>query len=178
MKDKQAGNGKAKATRTRELPVEEFARLVDGLDAASIESACAKDGAEPGDVPPGWADSAASVKLVMGRLRQQGCPTSDGNPPPLAADWDGAWPSAKTIVARGEALARFGIHDGDTLDVDLDSEPAEGDIVVANLPGMGRVLRQLRFVGGAALLCSSNPERPAIPVDQADFPKLRVAVKK
>jgi hypothetical protein len=178
MKDKQAGNGKAKATRTRELPVEEFARLVDGLDAASIESACAQDGAAPGGLPPGWVDGAASVKLVMGRLRQQGSPTSDSNPSSLAADWDGAWPSAKMIVVRGEALAGFGIHDGDTLDVDLDSEPAEGDIVAADLPGMGPVLRQLRFVGGAALLCTSNPERPAIPVDQADFPRLRVAVKK
>jgi hypothetical protein len=173
MKDKQTGNGKAKATRARELPVEEFARLVDSLDAASIESACAQDGAEPGGLPPGWADGAASIALVMGRLREEGCSIPENEPSSLAADWDGAWPVAKTIVARGEALAGFGIHDGDTLDVDPDSEPAEGDIVAANLPGMGRLLRQLRFVGGAALLCSSNPERPAIPVDPTYVPTLR-----
>lgn len=178
MKDKQAGNGKAKATRTHELPVEAFARLVDGLGAASIESACAQDGAAPGGLPPGWADGAASIALVMGRLREERCSIPASDPSSLAADWDGAWPSARTIVARGEALAGFGIHDGDTLEVDLDSEPAEGDLVAADLPGMGQVLRQLRFVGGAALLCASNPERPAIPVDQADFPRLRVAVKR
>lgn len=164
MKNKTMRN-KAKAPRMRELPVEEFARLVDRLDAASIESACEQDGAAPGGLPPGWVDGAASIALVMGRLCQEGGSIPESDPALLAADWDGAWPSAKTIVARGEALAGFGIHDGDTLDVDMDSEPAEGDIVAANLPGMGRILRQLRFVGGAALLCSSNPERPAIPVD-------------
>lgn len=178
MKNTTKRNNKAKAPRARELPVEAFARLVDGLGAASIESACAQDGAAPGGLPPGWADGAASIALVMGRLREERGLIRASDPSSLAADWDGAWLSTGTIVARGEALAGFGIHDGDLLDVDLDSAPTEGDIVAADLPGMGQVLRQLRFVGGAALLCTSNPERPAIPVDQADFPRLRVAVKR
>lgn len=145
-------------TTARPLPVEEFALLVEGLNAADIEDACAQDGAAPGGAPPAWPTLRAMDNL---RERALGLLTSV----PLARpwmEWDDA--SACRVVARGAGLSAIGVHDGDEFDIDGDAELNEGDLVAVEGKGR-RLLRRLRHVGGARLLCSGKPELPAVALD-------------
>ncbi|WP_230025853.1 hypothetical protein [Massilia sp. Bi118] len=142
----------------RPLPVEEYAHLVEGLSEADIEAACAQDGAVPGGVPPAW-----STRRPMNKSGERlNAPTVSGAPAPLWFEWERAQPCR--IVARGEDLAALGIHDGDEFVIDGDAELNEGDLVALE-GSQGRLLRRLRYVGGALLLCSGNLERPAIACD-------------
>jgi len=159
MKNKAKRNSENKSIDDHPLPVEEFARLVEGLGAADIEWACAQDGASPGCAPPAWGESQA-LDVCKKRAAKAGAP--DAWPSATRSEWEET--TARRIVARGDDLAAIEIRDGDQFSIDGDIEPLEGDLVVAEGP-RGRLLRKLRIVGGAWLLCSGNPERPAIPLD-------------
>jgi len=158
MTSKAKRNSEEKSESAGHLPVEEFARLVEGLDAADIESACVQDGASPGGVPPGWAGTD-----VMERCKERMGSATKSYSQILAmrCEWEEA--AEPRIVARGNDLAAIGVSDGDQFDIDDEIEPVEGDLVVAEGP-CGRLLRKLRVVGGASLLCAGNPERPAVAV--------------
>lgn len=142
----------------RPLPVEEFALLAEGLSEADIEAVCAKDGADVGGVPPAW-----STPRPMNKLGERPDPPSfQLAPAQLWFEWEPG--RACRIVARDEGLAVFGIHDGDEFDIDVDVKLDEGNLVAVEGIG-GRLLRKLRHVGGVRLLCSGNPELPAIAFD-------------
>lgn len=167
--------------RARPLPVEEFARLVEGLDSIDIETTCFQDGAEPGAVPPGWNGEAFTERLAE-RLRSSGSKFPESEP-----EWD-AWrerpigslseQNSCVIIARGRELSSLGVADGEELDVHLDMSPRERDLVIAELAGVGKLLRKLRFVGGAPLLCSEHVDRPAIPLSRQDLARLRVVTRR
>jgi len=165
----------------RPLPVEEFALLVEGLSEADIEAICAQDGASPDGVPLDWSGEAFSERLAE-RLGSSG-PKS----PESESEWD-AWrekpsgslseQSSCVIIARGRELSPLGVADGEALDVHVDMSPREGDLVIAELAGFGKLLRKLRFVGGVPLLCSEHVDRPAIPLSRQDLARLRVVARR
>lgn len=55
----------------------------------------------------------------------------------------------------------------------VNDPPKDGGLVAANIPGVGKLLRVLRVVGGAALLCDPIGDKPAIPVGDDLLPPLR-----
>lgn len=179
MKSKTKRENEKNSAVETAFPVEEYALLVEGLDASDIETACFQDGAASGGVPPGWNCEALSEALA------KRAPTL--GPKALEAEWV-VWPdgpsggfdeqSACVIIARGRELSALGVADGETLDVHMDMEPGEGDLVIAELEGFGKFLRKLRFVGGAPLLCSQHVERPAILLDQHDLTRVRVVTRR
>jgi len=142
----------------RPLPVEKYARLVEGLSEVDIEAACVQDGADPGGVPPAWS----TRRPVNESGERLGAPAAAVVPAPLRFEWERVQPCR--IVARGEDLAALGIHDGEKFVIDGDAGLNEGDLVAVEGSDR-RLLRMLRHVGGARLLCSGNPEFPAVALD-------------
>lgn len=49
-----------------------------------------------------------------------------------------------SITVCGDAMIEAGIEDGDAVQVELDADPKDGDVVLADLDGT-RILRELRF---------------------------------
>lgn len=174
MKAKKQPQNHAQVSQGRELPIEAFARLVEGLDDDAIEKACARDGAQPGGVPPAWSDPAGFTRYLAARC--------GAAPKSLAAcDCDerrsmGALLEEFTIATDGRLFARhFGTpENGKSMALEiLSGSPREGDWVAADIPGVGKLLRELRFVGGVALLCDPSGARLAVPVDEELMPLLR-----
>lgn len=161
------------------LPIERFALLVEGLDADAIESACVADGAAPGGVPPAWlapatprARAAGDSRLSAERAAWEGH-SADARRP--VNEWDFVSGESSRIVALGDGANPAEAGEGDFFVIDDSVPPRDGDTVIADLPRFGRLLRELRFVGGAALLCSLSPGRLAIPLNGSDFSTLRLA---
>lgn len=70
----------------------------------------------------------------------------------------------KQVRIIGNSMSDLGIKNGDMVDVELNAEPKDGDIVCADVVGVGRVVRTLRIIGGAHVLVAPNPAFEAIPV--------------
>lgn len=168
MKNKAKRNSENKSIDDHPLPVEEFARLVEGLDASDIEAACVRDGAAPGGVPPAWNSDALITALDQRAAEVRASDQAS------RLEW-AIYPSEpvgqtcesppRLVIAHGHELASLGIEDGATLEAHGDLIPREGDLVIAEIAGLGRFLRCLRLIGGAIVLCSNHPERPAIVLD-------------
>lgn len=174
--DDKPNEQNALATPAR-FPVEEYALLVEGLDAAAIETACAQDGAAPGGVPPGWTSRPSRTKREPGSRLIQNC--LDGSPyacavagPKANAEFCPLRPSH--IVARGPDLAQLGIEDGDVFKILAESAAVEGSLVAMERPKCGLLIRRLRFIGGAPLLCLGANDRAAIPSDPDGLQALMV----
>lgn len=177
MKSKGQRKADAKADKALAYPAQEFLLRVEGLDAAAIDAACAQGGAVDGGVPPAWtglprwasARPSKSASVLDAHVAEDFVfPTVEEGD--FTREQDGR------VFARGDALATKGIRDGDALKTLADVDAREGDLVIFERPGFGRLLRELRFVGGAALLCSANPERPAVPLEDGELSQLRVVV--
>jgi hypothetical protein len=163
--------------QARELPIEAFARLVEGLDADDVENACAQDGAPAEGLPPAWSDRQALARYFKARCADSAL--------------DGIASGLKTLASAGALFDEFvampdgrlfrrahGPHQAGAegaMELALSTElPKEGDLVAVDIPGVGRLLRELRFVGAAALLCAPHGAELAIPVDPEHMPLLRV----
>ena len=78
----------------------------------------------------------------------------------------------KQVRINGDSMRDLGIKHDDMVDVELNAEPKDGDIVCADVAGVGRVVRTLRIIGGAHVLVASNPAFEAIPV--LEEPDMRI----
>jgi len=167
-------SGLAKPAR---FPVEEYALLAEGLDAAAIESACAHDGAAPGGVPPGWTSRPARARREAGSRHIQ----TRLDPGHSACNVAGLESNAQFcavrpghVVARGPDLAQLGIQDGDVFKILAESAAVDGSLVAMERPKCGLLIRRLRFIGGAPLLCLGANDRAAIPLNPAELQALMV----
>ncbi|MGK5035428.1 LexA family protein [Janthinobacterium sp. LB3P118] len=70
----------------------------------------------------------------------------------------------KQVRINGDSMRDLGIKDGDMVDVELNAEPKDGDIVCADIIGIGRIIRTLRIIGGAHILTAANPAFEAISI--------------
>ena len=182
MPNKSQRNKPTKPANTGPLPAEEFALLVEGSSLDDIEASCAQHGAAPGGVPPAWDDCASwTFEPRHGAVHEQMNARSFETRTRSTLDEpraDFVQRSPKRVVAQGDQLCGLGISHGDEFDVDLEAEATEGDLVIMERAGFGRLLRRLRFVGGAGLLCSDNPDRPAIPLEEDELTRLKVVVSR
>lgn len=84
----------------------------------------------------------------------------------------------KQIRIKGDSMRQLGIKDGDMVDIELNAQPKDGDIVCADVVGVGRVVRTLKIIGGAYILVASNPAFEAIPVlEESDMRILGVVAR-
>jgi hypothetical protein len=60
----------------------------------------------------------------------------------------------------GDSMADFGLRHGDRARVDHEALPSHGDIVLAEVEGVGRVLRKLEIIGGVHVLTGSPGVKP------------------
>ena len=74
-------------------------------------------------------------------------------------------------TADGNGMTDFGIDDGDELLFSAGREPKPGDVVVAGVPGFGKMVRQyLKTEDGKYCLHASGEEpREDVIADEADF---------
>ncbi|QJE02516.1 hypothetical protein HH212_22905 [Massilia forsythiae] len=176
MKSKGKRQANLKAGNAYAYPVQEFLLLVEGLDAAAIAAACEQGGAVEGGVPPAWAGLPNRMSTFLAQAEQAMPPAADDIASASIVAGDFAREQDGRVFARGNAMNARGVRDGDELKTLADVEPCEGDLVILERAGFGRLLRELRFLGGAALLCSGNPEQPAVPLRDGELSQLRVVV--
>ncbi len=164
---------KRASTASKPLSAVEALMLeLEGVGPAELEKLSVAAGLPPGKSPdvgalPGYRLDHSGAAL--GKAAQPSEPNAQ------SYDWalvhkpsrDNVAAALPTDQARahGDAMRDAGIRDGDILRLDLDMEPEDGDIVLAHVEGMGRVLRRLRIIGGAQVLSAASPGVPAIPVE-------------
>lgn len=146
---------------------EALMRELEGVEPEELERLSVAAGLPPGQEPnmgsrlPYRMDRSASSPL--------GAPASQDFDWALVHKpiWDEAaapLPASRARV-RGDAMRDAGLRDGDVVELDLDMEPEDGDIALAEVDGIGRVLRRLRIIGGVQVLCAAHPNVPSIPVE-------------
>lgn len=102
----------------------------------------AQDGADPagGVIVPSWQEASS--------------PFDDG-------------PNYKHIQVFGFAMRDADIVDGDWVVVDTAADPADGSIVLAEIFGVGMVLRRLKMIGGVFVFKPAHPDFPPIAIDDS-----------
>lgn len=163
---------KRESSASRPLRAVEALMLeLEGVDPGELERLSVAAGLAPGQAPDLGAHGAY-------RMDRSGA--EKANPKPVSAptapsfDWalvhkpvrDGvaaALPSGRVRV-HGDAMRDAGLRHGDIVELDLDMEPEDGDIVLAHVEGVGRVLRRLRIIGGAQVLSAAEAGVPSIAV--------------
>lgn len=74
-------------------------------------------------------------------------------------------PCPRRAKVHGDSMRAAGLRDGDIVDVDPSAEPKNGDIVLARIDGVGKLIRTLRVIGGAQLLFASDPNLAPVVID-------------
>lgn len=74
-------------------------------------------------------------------------------------------PCPRRATMHGDSMRAAGLRDGDVFDVDPSAEPKNGDIVLARIDGVGKLIRTLRVIGGAQLLFASDPNLAPVVID-------------
>lgn len=74
-------------------------------------------------------------------------------------------PCPRRATVQGDSMRAAGLRDGDVVDVDPWAEPKNGDIVLARIDGVGKLIRTLRVIGGAQLLFASDPNTTPVVID-------------
>lgn len=164
---------KRASTASKPLSAVEALMLeLEGVGPAELERLSLADGLPPGQAP--------EMNVHRGyRMDRSGAALGKTAPPaePRAQNYDWALvhkPARDEVAAtlpedqaraHGDAMRDAGIRNGDILELDLDMEPEDGDIVIAHVEGVGRVLRRLRIIGGVHVLTAASRGTPAIPVD-------------
>ncbi|MES2149885.1 MAG: S24 family peptidase [Pseudomonadota bacterium] len=161
----------ANASTASAAELEAFVMELDHLDSDDIERINAQAGLAPGQPPAGLyrLDRIASG-LDGARARWAQTPSN-----PAVAAAQPAWREVasgldessvfRQIRIFGFAMRGADITDGDWITVDTIATPVDGDIVLAEIAGIGMVVRRLRIIGGALVLKAAHPEFPSLAVD-------------
>lgn len=82
----------------------------------------------------------------------------------MPAASDGVGRQAPRVWAQvyGDAMAGHGFRHGESVWIDHDLAPLDGDIVLAEVRGVGRVLRELSIVGGVRVLSADAGVKPIV----------------
>lgn len=78
----------------------------------------------------------------------------------------------------GNAMTDHGLRHGDTVRIDRDLTPSEGDIVLAEVQGVGRVLRKLSIIGGVHVLSADAGVKPIVVDDVSLLAYYGIVVEK
>lgn len=81
---------------------------------------------------------------------------------PAASDGVGREAPREWAKVFGDAMAGHGFRHHDRVRLDHDVTPADGDIVLAEVQGVGRVLRKLSIIGGVHVLSADAGVKPIV----------------
>ncbi len=150
--------------------LEAFILETEGLTPLDMERINAEHGLAPGD------DLAEAFRLDRFLdKRSKAADLGSRAPPPQAApvhravrDDGGGVGRAIRVKVHGRSMIDAGLNDGDWIDIDVDAQPLDGDIVLAEIDGAGQALRTLRIIGGAIVLVAANREIGPISICDPD----------
>lgn len=158
------------ASSARAAALEAFILATEGLTPADMERINAEHGLAA-DAPLEDAFRLDWPAMRAARLASDistGCAPSAPFIHRPARDDGGGTCGATRAKVYGNSMVDAGLGDGDWVDIDADAEAVDGDIVLAEIDGAGKVLRRLRLIGGARVLVAANPEVEAITILESD----------
>lgn len=97
---------------------------------------------------------------------------------PAASDGVGRQAPREWAQVYGDAMAGHGLRHGDKVRIDHDLAPLDGDIVLAEIQGVGRVLRMLSIIGGVHVLSAGPGVKPVVVEDLSKLTYHGVVVHK
>ena len=160
----QAPAGGASAPRAPAAAVLAQHEAIVGETLAEASAALARDGVDPA----AFARAAiARAEEVAARLARSALPE--------ASKWTTAGAAAGLIRARvsGSSMEAAGIRDGDEARADPARAPVDGDVVLAEMAGHGRLVVRLRMDGPIPVRLESANSAVA-PIVVADPSALRI----
>jgi len=95
---------------------------------------------------------------------------------PASSDGVGRQAPLEWAKVFGNAMASYGLRHNDRVRLDHDVTPADGDIVLAEVQGVGRVLRRLTIIGGVHILSGDPGVKPIVIEDHSLLTYFGVAV--
>jgi len=81
---------------------------------------------------------------------------------PASSDGVGHQAPREWAKVYGDAMSSHGLRHNDRVRLDHDVTPADGDIVLAEVQGVGRVLRKLSIIGGVHILSGDAGVKPIV----------------
>jgi hypothetical protein len=134
------------------------------MKAAKIEPEVKEDARSVDLFPMPKFDKMAYAHHLVSAGRGQWMPSDDSANATTAADLFGKQKWEKTIFfpVRGDSMTPSGIHDGDSILVELGCEAKDGDIVLVHTAEHGEMVKLLRVDRDGAWLESSNTSYPPI----------------
>lgn len=113
----------------------------------------------------------AALDVARARWAQDGAdPAGRAGVPsrPESSDrFDDYGPNYKHIRVFGFAMRDADIVDGDWVVVDTAADPADGSIVIAEIVGVGMVMRRLKIIGGVFVFKPAHPDFPRIAINDS-----------
>lgn len=97
---------------------------------------------------------------------------------PAASDGVGREAPREWAKVFGDAMAGHGFRHHDRVRLDHDVAPADGDIVLAEVQGVGRVLRKLSIIGGVHVLSADAGVKPIVVEDLSQLVYYGVVAEK
>lgn len=165
-REREATNPSQDASTARLAALEAFLFETEGLTPADLEMLNAKHGLAAGDA----LDEAFRLDWLADR-RSRAAHQNGAQPAPSfihrpARDHSAG--GATRAKVYGDSMIDAGMRDGDWVEIDADAEPVDGDVVLAEIDGGGRVLRTLKIIGGARVLVAANPNVEPIVICDAE----------
>lgn len=148
-------------------PAEALMLRLENIGPAALERMGAEEERRLGAKAPRWLGWRMDEASPVGEATLAG----HGNGTPnVCAAWimpagsDGAGRRAPLDQARvyGNAMASHGLRHGDTVRIDHDLAPSDGDTVLAEVRDVGRVLRKLSVIGGVHILSADVGVKPIV----------------
>lgn len=156
---------------------------LENIEPAALERLGAEEERRLGAKAPRWLgwrmDDASPVggEPVI-KDDEQCCRTALAWAMPAASDGVGREMPREWAKVYGDAMAGHGLRHGDTVRIDHDLAPLDGDIVLAEVQGVGRVLRKLSIIGGVHVLSAELGVKPVVVEDLSKLTYHGVVVKK
>lgn len=135
---------------------------LENIEPTALERMGAEEELRLGAKVPRWRmDDASPVGGVL-RSEKRAANASAAWIMPAGSDGAGRQIPQERAVVLGNAMASHGLRHGDTVRIDDDLVPLDGDIVMAEVRDIGRVLRKLSVIGGVYVLNGDEGVKPIV----------------
>lgn len=124
-------------------------------------------------------DHVPYIYQLVSAGRGQWVPSSDSAKGTTCTDLFGKqnWQRTAFAKVRGDSMSPSGIHDGDSILIELGCEARDGDIVLVHTAELGEVVKRLRVDQDGPWLESTNPAYPPIRLGEPDSYSIQGVVR-
>jgi hypothetical protein len=148
-------------------PAEALMLRLENIEPGRLERLGSEEERRLGSKPAQWRGWRMDDASPVG-----GEPSSRQDEPRCPAPLAWAMPAVSDGAARraprewakvyGDAMSSYGLRHHDRVRLDHDLAPSNGDIVLAEVQGVGRVLRKLSIIGGVHILSADAGVKPIV----------------